>query len=105
MGVPWEVQAERWEGGMVRFGSDWRERGLSMKVATRPEAMCHSMWQWKSQTRGGEGVSCGFGGFEGVLGGNLSGLSARNLRTMLPFGRTVNVSRLIGTAGKVSLPT
>ena len=88
---------------MVRFGSDWRERGLSMKVATRPEAMCHSMWQWKSQMRGGEGVSCGFGGGGG--GENLSGLSARNLKTMLPFGRTVNVSRLIGTAGKVSFPT
>ena len=50
VGVPCELQAERWEAGMVRL-EDWRESGLSMKVATRPEAMCHSMWQWKSQTR------------------------------------------------------
>jgi hypothetical protein len=24
--------------------------GASMNVATSPEATCHSMWQWKSQT-------------------------------------------------------
>ena len=37
--------------------------------------------------------------------GDLSGLSALKRRTMLPIGRTMKVSRLIGTAGKVSLPT
>jgi len=37
--------------------------------------------------------------------GDLSGLSARNRSTMLPFGRTMKVSRRIGTAGNVSLPT
>ena len=46
------VEGEDWRG---LFGEDCdcdcRERGASMKVATRPEAMCHSMWQWKSQTR------------------------------------------------------
>lgn len=37
--------------------------------------------------------------------GDLSGLSALNLRTMFPIGRTIKVSRLIGTAANVSLPT
>lgn len=46
---------------------DWSERGDSMKVATRPEAMCHSMWQWKSQTRGEEELVCVFFWGEGGL--------------------------------------
>ena len=41
----------------------------------------------------------------GGMEGDLSGLSALKRRTMLPIGRTMKVSRLIGTAGKVSLPT
>ena len=36
--------------------------------------------------------------------GDVSGLSALNLRTMFPIGRTIKVSRLIGTAANVSLP-
>ena len=70
----WAAQAERWEGGMER-GGDCRERGASMKVATRPEAMCHSMWQWKSQTRK-EGVLAWvllLGGGFGLRGGEKGG--------------------------------
>ena len=37
--------------------------------------------------------------------GDLSGLSALKRRTMFPIGRTIIVSRLMGTAGSVSLPT
>ena len=36
-------------------------------------------------------------------GEDLSGLSALKRSTMLPFGRTMNVSRLIGVVGSVSL--
>jgi len=46
-------------------------------VAVRPEATCHSMWQWKSQT---------------------PGLSERKRRTRWPFGWTRMVSRRIGEA-------
>lgn len=38
-------------------------------------------------------------------GRNLSGLSALKRRTMFPIGRTIKVSRLIGTGGNVSLAT
>ena len=44
------LQTSRWSWGMER--EDWRRAGASMKVAMRPEATCHSMWQWKNQTRG-----------------------------------------------------
>ena len=37
--------------------------------------------------------------------GDLSGLSALKRKTILPIGRTIKVSRLIGTAANVSLPT
>ena len=37
--------------------------------------------------------------------GDLSGLSALKRRTIFPIGRTMKVSRLIGTAANVSLPT
>ena len=59
------VQASMWEVGMARaeelgdaYGEPaservfWRSRGRSTMVAMRPEAMCHSMWQWKSQMPG-----------------------------------------------------
>lgn len=36
--------------------------------------------------------------------GDLSGLSALKRRTILPIGRTIKVSRLIGTAANFSLP-
>ena len=45
-----------WDCGLEDWDC-WRERGASIMVATRPEAMCHSMWQWKSQMRG-EGEGC-----------------------------------------------
>ena len=38
-----------------------------MRVAMRPEATCHSMWQWKSQMRG-EGELAGLLGVEGLGG-------------------------------------
>lgn len=41
-------QTARWSSGMVNCF--WMSRGASTKVARRPEATCHSMWQWKSQT-------------------------------------------------------
>jgi len=50
MGTSWAAQAARWSGGIVSVS--WREVGASIIVATRPEATCHSMWQWKSQMRG-----------------------------------------------------
>lgn len=37
--------------------------------------------------------------------GDLSGLSALKRRRIFPIGRTIIVSRLMGTAGSVSLPT
>ena len=59
------VQASMWEVGMARaealgeaYGEPaservfWRSRGRSTMVAMRPEATCHSMWQWKSQMPG-----------------------------------------------------
>ena len=36
--------------------------------------------------------------------GDLSGLSARKRNTIFPFGLTVKVSLLMGTAGNVSFP-
>ena len=36
---------------------------------------------------------------------DLSGLSARKRRTILPFGRAINVSLRIGTVGSVSFAT
>ena len=81
-GMFWALHASRWSSGIL---SDFcRSSGASIIVATSPDATCHSTWQWKSHT---------------------PGLSARKRRTMLPFGFTMNVSRRIGTAGKVSLPT
>ncbi len=66
-------------------GSDsdsWSARGASIMVAMRPDATCHSIWQWKSQ---------------------MPGLSARKRRTMLLFGWTMKVSRFMGTVGKVEV--
>lgn len=60
----------------------WSARGASIIVATRPVAMCHSIWQWKSQ---------------------MPGLSARNRKTILLFGWTMKVSRFMGTAGKMEV--
>ena len=53
VGMFWAVQASWWDWGMERErGEDWRREGASIMVATRPEARCHSMWQWKNQMRG-----------------------------------------------------
>ena len=52
VGMFWALQASRWDGGMER--DCWRREGASMMVAIRPDATCHSMWQWKSQMRGEE---------------------------------------------------
>ena len=101
VGTPAVAQAARWSEGMVRLS--WRAEGASTMVATRPASTCHSMWQWKSQTREGD-VSAMF--HRAVQGGrDLSGLSARKRRTMFPPGRTMRVSRRIGTLGKVTFPT
>ena len=50
VGISWALQASKWSGGMER--DDWRREGASIMVAMRPEATCHSMWQWKYQMRG-----------------------------------------------------
>ena len=56
VGTDWAAQAERWEGGReVRDKDCWRASGASIRVAMSPEATCHSMWQWKSQTRAKRG--------------------------------------------------
>lgn len=43
-----DMQTSRW------FSGSWivacSSRGSSTKVAMRPDATCHSMWQWNSQT-------------------------------------------------------
>lgn len=49
MGTSWAAQAARWSCGIVRVFC--RKVGASIIVATRPEATCHSTWQWKSQMR------------------------------------------------------
>lgn len=50
----------------------------------------------------------GWGGGEGRhrgMKGDLSGLSALKRKTIFPIGLTMKVSRLIGIAANVSLPT
>lgn len=103
MGIFCALQASKWFCGMER--EFWSEVGASIIVAMRPDATCHSMWQWKSQTRGEERSQLGLLGRGRYGWRDLSGLSALKRRTMLPIGRTMKVSRLIGTAGKVSFPT
>lgn len=73
--IPWEVHAARWSSGILM--DDCRASGASIKVATRPLATCHSMWQWKSQTR-----RMGQSGMVRRMGTHLSGLSARKRRTI-----------------------
>ena len=100
MGIFCALQASKWFCGIER--EFWRAVGASIIVAMRPDATCHSMWQWKSQTRAEETSQLGLLVTDRY---DLSGLSALKRRTMLPIGRTMKVSRLIGTAGKVSFPT
>ena len=57
VGMFWAVQTSRWEGGMERVV--WRRAGASIMVAMRPDARCHSMWQWKNQMRARRWVSWG----------------------------------------------
>lgn len=100
----WDLQTCRWSSGILRFAC--MSSGASTKVAVRPLATCHSMWQWKSQMR--ERIKCQLRttldvGTWKKQGGHISGLSARKRRTMWPFGRTMTVSRLIGTSGNVPL--
>lgn len=54
---------------------------------------------------GGDGWNDEEGGRAGGTKGDLSGLSALKRKTIFPIGFTMRVSRLMGTAANVSLPT
>ena len=55
VGIFCALQASKWFWGMERVVC--RREGASIMVAMRPEARCHSIWQWKSQMRKGSCVS------------------------------------------------
>jgi hypothetical protein len=69
--------------------------GASIIVATRPASTCHSMWQWKRKMRKDMLVNS----LRKRARGDISGLSALNLRTVYPPDITWMVSRRIGYFG------